>query len=225
MGCVNRISLVIFDMDGLMFDTESLAIHTWKKAGKSYGIPISESIVIESIGLDIQGAEKVFKKHLGENFPYHEIRSLRLKYAHDYINDNGIPVKKGLYELIEFLEQKPVLKAVATSTERERTEHLLRSVGLIDQFDLVICGDEVSKGKPEPDIFFAAAKKLNCKNNESVVLEDSTNGIIAASRANMVPFLVFDRKKPDMDVEKLAKKTFNSLLEVRDYFQKIEFIW
>ncbi|MDD3753332.1 MAG: HAD family phosphatase [Methanobacterium sp.] len=224
MGFVNRISLVIFDMDGLMFDTERLVIYTWIKAGKSYGIHISDSLVVKSIGLDIQGAEKVFKKHLGENFPYHEIRSLRLKYAHDYVNENGIPVKKGLYELIEFLEQKTVLKAVATSTERQRTEHLLRSAGLIDKFDLVICGDEVSNGKPEPDIFLAAARKLNCKSNESVVLEDSANGIIAASRAYMVPFLVFDIKKPDKNIEKLAQKTFNSLLEVRDYFQKIEFL-
>jgi HAD superfamily hydrolase (TIGR01509 family) len=224
MGFVNRISLVIFDMDGLMFDTERLVIYTWIKAGKSYGIHISDSLVVKSIGLDIQGAEKVFKKHLGENFPYHEIRSLRLKYAHDYVNENGIPVKKGLYELIEFLEQKTVLKAVATSTERQRTEHLLRSAGLIDKFDLVIFGDEVSNGKPEPDIFLAAARKLNCKSNESVVLEDSANGIIAASRAYMVPFLVFDIKKPDKNIEKLAQKTFNSLLEVRDYFQKIEFL-
>lgn len=224
MGFVNRISLVIFDMDGLMFDTERLVIYTWIKAGKSYGIHISDSLVVKSIGLDIQGAEKVFKKHLGENFPYHEIRSLRLKYAHDYVNENGIPVKKGLYELIEFLEQKTVLKAVATSTERQRTEHLLRSAGLIDKFDLVICGDEVSNGKPEPDIFLAVVRKLNCKSNESVVLEDSANGIIAASRAYMVPFLVFDIKKPDKNIEKLAQKTFNSLLEVRDYFQKIEFL-
>lgn len=224
MGFVNRISLIIFDMDGLMFNTESLAIYTWIEAGESYGIHISESIVVESIGLDIQGAEKVFKKHLGEDFPYHEIRNLRLKYARDYIDENGIPVKKGLQELLDFLDQKPVLKAVATSTERERTEHLLLSAGVKDKFDVVICGDDVSNGKPEPDIFLAAARELNCKKDECVVLEDSANGIIAASRANMIPFLVFDIEKPDKTIKKLAKKSFNSLLEVRDYFQRIEFI-
>lgn len=211
-------------MDGLMFNTESLAIYTWIEAGESYGIHISESIVVESIGLDIQGAEKVFKKHLGEDFPYHEIRNLRLKYARDYIDENGIPVKKGLQELLDFLDQKPVLKAVATSTERERTEHLLLSAGVKDKFDVVICGDDVSNGKPEPDIFLAAARELNCKKDECVVLEDSANGIIAASRANMIPFLVFDIEKPDKTIKKLAKKSFNSLLEVRDYFQRIEFI-
>lgn len=222
MDSINKISLIIFDMDGLMFDTERLAIYTWIKAGQSFGIHIPESIVVESIGRDIQGAEKVFKKHLGQDFPYHEIRSLRLKYAHDYIDENGIPGKKGLYELLEFLDQKPVLKAVATSTERERTEHLLLSAGVKDAFDVIICGDDVGNGKPEPDIFLAAARKLNCKKNESVVLEDSSNGIIAASRANMIPFLVFDIKKPERKIEKLAKKTFNSLLEVRDYLQKMD---
>lgn len=210
-------------MDGLMFDTESLAIYTWVKAGKSYDINISESIVVESIGLDIHGAEKVFKKYLGEDFPYHEIRSLRLEYARDYIDENGIPVKKGLHELLEFLDQKPVLKAVATSTERERTEHLLLSAGVKDKFNEIICGDDVSNGKPEPDIFLAAARKLNCKSEEGVVLEDSANGIIAASRANMMPFLIFDIKKPEKNIEKLAKKTFNSLLDVRDFLQKIDF--
>ena len=206
-----------------MFDTESLAIYTWVKAGKSYDINISESIVVESIGLDIHGAEKVFKKYLGEDFPYHEIRSLRLEYARDYIDENGIPVKKGLHELLEFLDQKPVLKAVATSTERERTEHLLLSAGVKDKFNEIICGDDVSNGKPEPDIFLAAARKLNCKSEEGVVLEDSANGIIAASRANMMPFLIFDIKKPEKNIEKLAKKTFNSLLDVRDFLQKIDF--
>lgn len=223
MRLINTISLFIFDMDGLMFDTTNLAIYSWIKAGNTYGIPISESIVIKSIGLDIHGAKKVFKKNLGKNFPYHEIRSLRLKYAQDFIEKNGIPVKKGLYELIEFLDQKPVLKAVATSTERERTEQFLLSAGVKEKFDLIVCGDDVSKGKPEPDIFITVSEKLNCKSNESVVLEDSANGILAASRANMIPFLVFDVKKPDENIEKLAEKTFNSLVEVRDFLQKIDF--
>lgn len=111
MSFINRISLVIFDMDGLMFDTESLTVYTRVKAGKSYGINISESIVLESIGHDIQGAEKVFKKHLGDDFPYNEIRSLRLKYTHDCINKKGIPVKKGLYELLKFLRSSPYTSA------------------------------------------------------------------------------------------------------------------
>lgn len=223
MDFINRISLVIFDMDGLMFDTESLAVQTWIKAGNTYGIDISESIVIESVGRDIFGAEKVFKKHLGYDFPYYEIRSLRLKYAHDHIDENGIPVKKGLYELLEFLEDKPVLKAVATSTERERTEHLLLSASVKDKFDVIVCGDDVSNGKPEPDIFLAAARKLKCKREECVVLEDSANGIIAASRANMIPLLIFDLKKPENEIEKLAIKTFNSLLEVKEFFETLNF--
>ena len=222
MGIKNRISLIIFDMDGLMFDTETLAMHTWIKAGKSYGIDISESIVTESIGLDIHGAEKVFKKYLGDDFPYHDIRSLRLKYTHDYINKNGVPTKTGLYELIEFLDEKNIAKAVATSTERERTEYLLSSASVKEKFDVIICGDNVSNGKPDPDIFLSAARKLNCKTDECVVLEDSHNGIISASKANMIPLLVSDAKKPSKEIENMAVKTFNSLCEVKSFFKTLD---
>ncbi|MBP1946400.1 HAD family hydrolase [Methanobacterium petrolearium] len=222
MEIKNKISLILFDMDGLMFDTQTLGIQTWIKAGKSQGIDISESIVTESFGLDIHGAKKVFKKHLGNNFPYYDIRSLRLKYTNDHINENGVPVKNGLYELIEFLDEKTVFKAVATSTERERTERLLCSAGVKDKFDIIICGDEVSNGKPEPEIFLAAARKMNCKTDECVVLEDSLNGIIAASKANMIPLLVSDAKKPSKEIEKLTAKTFNSLYEVKNFFKTLD---
>jgi beta-phosphoglucomutase-like phosphatase (HAD superfamily) len=97
----------------------------------------------------------------------------------------------------------------------------LSSTGVKDKFDVIVCGDDVSNGKPEPDIFLDAARKLNCKREECVVLEDSANGIIAASRANMVPLLIFDVKKPEKEIEKLAIKTFNSLLEVKEFFETL----
>lgn len=220
---VSKISLVIFDMDGLMFDTERLAISAWEKAGKNVGIDISEHIIIETIGLDVHGAEKVFKRHLGDIFPFSEARKLRIEYAKEFIEQNGVPVKKGLYELLEFLDQNPVLKAVATSTERERTEKLLSSAQIKDKFDIIICGDDISKGKPEPDIFLAVARKLGCNPQECLVLEDSENGIIAASKANMMPVLIPDIKNPSKEIEKLAVKKFNSLLDVKEFIETLNF--
>lgn len=221
---MNKISLVIFDMDGLMFDTEKLAISAWIKAGKSFDINIPESVVIKTIGLDANGAEKVFKKHLGDSFTFFDIRKLRIEYAKDFIEKNGIPIKKGLYELLEFLDEKPVLKAVATSTERERAEMLLSSANIKDKFNIIICGDDISQGKPEPDIFLAVARKLGCNPQECLVLEDSENGIIAASKANMMPILIPDIKNPSIEIEKLAAKKFNSLIEVKEFIEALDYI-
>jgi HAD superfamily hydrolase (TIGR01509 family) len=214
---INKLSLVIFDMDGLMFDTEILTIKTWIKAGNSFGIDIKSEIVIESIGLDIIGAEKVFKKHLGKDFPYYDVRELRLEYTKSYLAKNRVSVKKGLKELMKFLDKKEVLKAVATSTERERTEQLLLSAGVKDKFDVIICGDEVLNGKPEPDIFLAAAEKLKCEPKECIVLEDSISGLIAALKASMVPIYVSDFQNSSN--KGMAFKQFNSLLEVKKFLE------
>lgn len=221
---MNKISLIIFDMDGLMFDTEKLAISAWIEAGKCFDINIPESVVIETIGLDVHGAEKVFKKHLGDNFTFFDVRKLRIEYAKDFIEKNGIPIKKGLYELLEFLDEKDVLKAVATSTERERAKMLLSTANIENKFDIIICGDDISKGKPEPDIFLAVSRKLGCNPQECLVLEDSENGIIAASKANMIPILIPDIKNPSIEIEKLAFKKFNSLIGVKDFIEAMDYI-
>lgn len=217
---INKLVLVIFDMEGLMFDTETLTIKMWIKAGNYFGIDIKSEIVVESIGLDIIAAEKVFKKHLGKDFPYYDVRKLRLNYTKDYLAENSVPVKIGLYELLEFLDEKGVLKAVATSTNRKRTEQLLSSADVEDKFDVIICGDEVLKGKPEPDIFLAAARKLKCKPKECIVLEDSLNGINAALKANMVPIYVPDIQNSPK-IERIAFKKFNSLLGVKRFLETL----
>lgn len=216
----NRISLVIFDMDGLMFDTEKLAVENWVKAGKTARIEITEQIVYESLGLDINGAEKLFKKYLGNDFPYHQLRALRLNYTNSYIEKNGVPVKKGLYELLDFLDERGILKAVATSTERIRAEQLLHAANVKKEFDCLIYGDEVLRGKPQPDIFLEAARQLNCKPNECLVLEDSLNGIIAASKADMMPIIVSESQILE-DVERITIKKFTSLLEVKHFLEEL----
>ncbi|MCX7746263.1 MAG: HAD family phosphatase [Clostridia bacterium] len=214
-------SLVIFDMDGLMFDTERLAITFWKMAARDFGFHIEESMVIEAIGMDARDTEKVFQKYLGTSFPYREIRERRLQYTDDHIEKKGIPVKKGLYSLIQFLELQSVKKAVATSTFKERALKLLSLANIKDSFDLILCGDEVSKGKPEPDIFLTAARRLNRSPEECIVLEDSENGILAAYRAGMVPFWVPDIKIPKKEIQSLASNQFDSLTKVTAYLKNI----
>ncbi|NLU09884.1 MAG: HAD family phosphatase [Tepidanaerobacter acetatoxydans] len=217
---MEKLSLVIFDMDGLMFDTERLTVWAWERAGKDFGYEITPDITIGATGLDARDTVTYFKKCLGENFPYFEIRKAKSAYFDKYIKENGLPVKEGLYELIDFLEKASIPKAVATSTYRKKAEECLSFANVKDRFDLIVCGDDVSRGKPEPDIFLKAAEGLNCLPNECIVLEDSENGLKAALRAKMYPICVPDLKTPSKEVRRLIFKEFSSLLEVKDFLEK-----
>ncbi len=216
---MKQLSLVIFDMDGLMFDTERLAFSAWKKAGKDFGFEITPNLYTKTIGSDFRDVQLIYNNHFGKSFPYHEIRKTEIQYTEEYIEQNGVPVKKGLYQLINFLEEKSILRAVATSTERERAEKYLSLANIKDKFDLIVCGDDVLRGKPEPDIFLKAAERLNCLPNECIVLEDSENGLKAAATAGMYPVYIPDLNRPSKEVQKLIYREFDSLIEVKKFIK------
>ena len=221
MNKENYISLIIFDMDGLMFDTERLAIPAWRKAGEKYGYNIEPAHIIETIGIYFKDAQRVLEKYFGKDFPFVEVRELREKYAFEYMEESGIPVKEGLYGLIDYLDEKKILKAVATSSERKKVEKYLAMANIENRFDFIVCGDEVINGKPEPEIFIKVAQKTGFRNDDCIVLEDSENGIIAASRAGMKPVFIQDIKGLSKGAEELIFKEFNSLIEVKDYIKSV----
>jgi HAD superfamily hydrolase (TIGR01509 family) len=208
------ISAVIFDMDGLMFDTERSHVEAWMRAGAECGCPIPESVVVETVGLDAPGARLHFERVLGPSFDYDRVRPLRLRYAAEAIERGGVPVKQGLRELLEMLASRRVPMAVATSTERARAERLLSKAQLSHRFAVVVCGDEVRRGKPAPDIFLLAAERLEASPPRCLVLEDSDMGIRAAKSAGMQAFLVPDLKGPGPQTIALADGVFPSLREV-----------
>lgn len=216
---MKKFSLVIFDMDGLMFDTEKLSLRAWEKAGKELGYNIDENIIAGARGLNSQDTVPYFQKYFGKSFPYSAVREIHSAYFEEYIQKNGIPVKKGLYELIDFLETQSIPKAVATSTARKKAERCLELGRVKDRFDLIVCGDEVLRGKPEPDIFLKAADKLKYPPENCIVLEDSENGLRAALKAGMLPICVPDLAEPSEEVRRLIFKEFNSLYEVRDFLE------
>ena len=219
MTKTQNISLIIFDMDGLMFDTEKLAIPTWKKAGEEYGFSIEPAHIAKTIGINVKDTQKVFENYFGKDFPFCKIRKKREKYAFDYMEENGIPVKEGLYELIDYLEDQKIIKAVATSSERKKAERYLSLANIENRFEYIVCGDEVIKGKPDPDIFIKVARKAGFNPDQCLVLEDSENGIKAASRAGMMPVFIKDINSLSKDTKKLVFKEFNSLFEVKEFLK------
>lgn len=205
---------VIFDMDGLMLDTEIIAKNGWKEVGKMLGVDLTEELIESVIGLDAQKTGEAFKKRLGEGFDYEKARAMRLEYSLDYLKKNGVPIKKGLFELLDFLKEKHIKCAVATSTAKLRAEQNLESAKVFGYFEAVVGGDMIKRGKPEPDIFLKAAELLSCKANECIVLEDSPNGILAAYRGGFKTIMVPDLVRPNSETEKMLYAKCDSLLDV-----------
>jgi HAD superfamily hydrolase (TIGR01509 family) len=214
-----KIELVIFDMDGLMFDTEKLIFRTWKEACKKYNRKLNYRLFKETIGLDRIRTEEVYKKYYGGSFPFEKIINEAIRFNENHIRSEGVPLKDGLFELLEYIKGRQLKMALATSTERNRTEMMLNLSDTKKYFNVITCGDEIVNGKPDPEIFLKTSQKINCPPENCMVLEDSENGIIAACRAGMLPIMVPDIIEPGEKIEAMLFKKFYSLKEVKDYFE------
>lgn len=210
----SRIRGAVFDMDGLMFDTERLVIRMWGEVSKKLGIPIPRTTLDRMRGHNARDCEAIFKEGLGESLDYDEGRRVLNELRDVYYEQYGVPVKKGLRELLAFLHEHHIRTALATSTSRPAAERLLRMAGVENDFDCRVFGDEVENSKPAPDIFLAAAKALDLPPEACMVLEDSFAGIRAADAAGCVPVMVPDLDEPTPEIEALLAAKCDSLLDV-----------
>lgn len=205
---------IIFDMDGLMIDTESLLQVFWCKAANQLGYPMTKEQVLGIRSLSSKYAIPHLKHLFGEDFDYYSVRKLRIEMMNDYISKNGLIKKTGLDELLEFLKTTDLKIAVATATDFKRTQMYLKSIDVFDYFDKIICGDMIKNGKPEPDIYIEAAEKLGLEPNECIALEDSPNGILSAYNAGCKPVMVPDLTAPDDKTAALLFAQCNNLSDV-----------
>lgn len=219
------IRAVIFDMDGLMFDTERLAVDAWTAAAKAYGHDIDRSFFLKSVGIAAGGTRDLLMKTHGPDFPHDAIRATRLELAAASIAEHGVPVKPGLAGLLGFLEKAGLPCAVATSTNRVRVDPLLQSAGVAGYFFAVICGDEVTRCKPDPEIYLAAAVRLGVPPENCLVLEDSLPGIAAAHSAGAIPVMVPDLLAPDEATRERVRGIFPDLAVVRDWLSGMTLHW
>ncbi|MDB1948998.1 HAD family hydrolase [Clostridium tertium] len=211
---MENLKLVIFDMDGLIFDTERLSYESWKEAAKEFNIDFDLNLLYKLLGTNHESVRNTLHNEFENKINVDNYIMERNNIYLSKIMNGEVEKKKGIEELLKYLTDKNIKKAVATSSNREIAYKLLKDAGIYDYYDYILCGDEVKKSKPNPEVFLRVAEKLDIPANQCMVLEDSEAGTIAASRARMTPVIIPDLKNPSEDIEKLAFKKLNNLEEV-----------
>lgn len=211
----NNIKAAIFDMDGVLFDTEKLYERFWIEAARISGFNMTKEDVSAIRSTDQNTAERIIKGRLGEAFDYRSIRKLRQKLMADYIDSTGIEVKPGVRKTLDMLRSNNIKIGLATTSNEKRAKHYLSLGGIYDYFDAVISSDMISRGKPDPMIYLTAAKALNTDPKECIAFEDSYNGVRSAYSAGCHVVMVIDRDMPDEEMHKKAEavtEDFNEFL-------------
>ena len=219
MNANNIIKGAVFDMDGLMIDTEKLYLLYWKKAAADFGYDMKDEHVYAIRSLARKYSIPMLKSFFGEDFPTEEVRARRTELINAHIEKNGINLKKGLFELLNWLKDHGVKLAVATATPRERATLYLRKINALDLFDTVVCGDMIANGKPDPDIYLTAARELDLPPEQCAAFEDSPNGIKAAHAAGCHAIMIPDMTPPDDEITPLLSAVYPDLAQAISYFE------
>ena len=210
----DTITAVLFDMDGLVLDTEKLYTRFWQEAAKAFGYPMTKEQALGMRSLNRGAGLAKLQSYFGLSVNYDEIRNKRIELMDAFVEQEGVSLKPGIHELLAFLKEKGIKTSIATSSPMERTLLYLGSVGLHHSFDELVSGYMVEKGKPEPDIYLYAAEKLGVKPENCMVLEDSPAGILAAYRAGCLPVMIPDQDEPTEETSKMLYARAESLKEV-----------
>lgn len=213
---------VVFDMDGVLFDTETLCQDSWMAIAEERGLPGMAEIFPQCIGLNANDSKQVVLRAYGQDFAYEEFRQQASVWFWDYIEKNGLPVMPGVREILEWLKEHNWKVGLASSTRRSSVENHLEQAGLRDYFQTVVTGDMVEHSKPQPDIYLMACRELGVAPEEAFAIEDSTNGIRSAHAARMTPLMVPDMIAPDDEMKRLSSRIFDSLLDVMEYFRTLD---
>jgi HAD superfamily hydrolase (TIGR01509 family) len=209
---------VLLDMDGLMLDTERPVVDLWIQAAGNLGWVLSQDAVHRVIGINEASSRAVFASLYGSEFPYTEIQKELFRLIYAIVEKTGISCRPGLITLLDHLEKLKIPTAVATSTDRRQALWKLEKAGILDRFPVLVCGDEVSHGKPAPDIFLLAAEKLGVPADCCVGFEDSPAGLRSLAAAGIRSVFVKDVLDPPKDVLATVWREFENLAEAVELF-------
>lgn len=204
-----KINAAIFDMDGLLLDTERLCLKVFKQACETVGQPFYEEAYLSVIGRNAAGIEQVLRQTYGDNFDAVDTE-WRINYQ-AIVHHEAIPLKDGVIELLDWLKEQGIPIAVATSTHKNLATIKLKLANIDHYFDTITCGCEVTNGKPDPEIYLLAAQRLNVDPATCLAFEDSNNGVRSATSANMITYQIPDLVEPSEEVLTLGHTILPSL--------------
>ena len=215
------IKAIIFDMDGLMIDSERVTFECYQERLKDMNLTMDEEFYKTLLGKPIKGIYQRFYDVYGNDFHIQNVIQDVHQLMAERFETEGVPVKKGLVELLHYLKDNNYKTIVATSSNRDRVDKILAQAKITEFFDDSICGGEVTKGKPNPEVFLKSCQKLGVNVDEAIVLEDSEAGIQASYDANIKVICIPDMKYPEKQYEEKTFKILKDLTEVTVYLKSL----
>ncbi|MEQ8155603.1 MAG: HAD family phosphatase [Clostridiaceae bacterium] len=219
---MSKIEAVLFDMDGVIFDTERVYLEHWTKIFQKYGYKMTKEIYISVMGRGRQNVTKTFLEIYGQDLPIEQMYKEKDELLLQAVESGKVPMKPGVKEILNFLKENKFKIGLATSAKRDRMMMQLKMGNIEKEFDTIVCGDDITNSKPNPEIFLKAAERLSVNPKKCAVVEDSPAGIKAAYNAEMRALHVEDLKKADEEILKSCHKNFKNLFEIKEYLYQLK---
>ena len=213
---------VLFDMDGVIFDSERALRAVWLELAAEQGLGDMERVYARCLGVTREVTGSILREEYGEDFPWEAFREETTRRYRSRYAGGRLPLKPGAREILRALGERGAPLALASSTQRALVLRELEEAGLLPFFDAVVCGDEVRRSKPEPEIFLTAAARLGAEPGRCFVIEDSYNGVRAGHAAGMRVLMVPDLLPPSDEMRRLAEAILPNLYAAERYLEQLE---
>ncbi|WYK01985.1 HAD superfamily hydrolase [Enterococcus sp. 7F3_DIV0205] len=219
---MKKIDGVIFDMDGLLFDTELIYYQSTQKIADAMNFPYSKEVYLEFLGVSDEEVQENYHR-IYQDFGKEKVDEfIQRSYDDTYqVFESGeVPLKEGVLELLDFLEQEEIPRIVASSNVRPAIELLLDGAGIKERFSGIVSAEDVTRAKPDPEIFQKALANLGTKADNTLIFEDSFHGVTAADAAGIPVIMVPDLLAPTNEIKEKTLEIFESLTQVPAYLKK-----